>query len=296
MTPESISDYFESNVAGSKPELIESFPNPYGMIPVAVFYDTKIPRTGFWNYSPRDLVTINEMYNLHLVDLTYASSWSIHQTLFTNCRLQGDTGSMETMTDVPYNSVLPRQTGGDGKALLAGLSKVIQLDTTGVDNPFVKYEGPDINLNAPTEMFNRWVSDYASDWSVRIKAAGEGVANSGFQLIVEEMDNLELRQTRARMFESGFRRMFQVIKTVWNTHHAGTFGDDSELFITFEQPSLPVDNKSQEEVWSMKIKEGRATNVDYFIKVEGLSKEEAIAKDKEIKESFINNNTLNDEA
>ena len=40
--------------------------------------------------------------------------------------------------------------------------------------------------------------------------------------------------------------------------------------------------KSNEEVWSIRIKEGRASRIDYFIEVKGMSKEEAIAKVAEI--------------
>lgn len=65
--------------------------NTYGVVPAAVFYDTSIPRAGFWAEAPRDLVNVNEMYNLHLTDSEFTISWMKRPSLFTNCSLDGYT-------------------------------------------------------------------------------------------------------------------------------------------------------------------------------------------------------------
>ena len=141
-----------------------------------------------------------------------------------------------------------------------------------------------VDLQGPTNVLSLWVRDFAADWSVRIKMAGEGTAQSGFQLVVEEMDNLELRKQRSRMFEQGIRKMYHVVHKVYNTIHPNTFGEESELYCSFGEPKLPTDTKKEEEIWSIRINEGRATKVDYFMQVHHMSRDEAEEKVRQINE------------
>lgn len=277
-TKELIQDILVNEETGEE-NIINSIPNPFGIIPVAVFHDVNTPIFDFWNVIPTDLVQINELYNLHLTDSEYAASWSKLKTLFTNCKIV-TSEDMQMEAVIPYGSALPRSAPSQG-ALIGGPSKVIQIDTMGVESPFIEYKGPEVNLEPIDTMVNKWVSDFAQDWSVNVKMAGTGAADSGFKLIVEEMDNLELRRKRARMFEAGFSRLFKVIKTVVN-YFTPTYPDESVLFCKFAAPNLPVDTKLQEEVWSRKIAEGRASRKMYFMEVYGMSEDEAIAKIEEI--------------
>ena len=277
-TKELIQDILVNEETGEE-TIINSIPNPFNMVPVSVFHDLNTPIFDFWNVIPTDLVQINELYNLHLTDSEYAASWSKLKTLFTNCKIV-TSEDMQMDAVVPYGSALPRVAPSQG-ALIGGPSKVIQIDTMGVESPFIEYKGPEVNLEPIDQMVNKWVSDFAQDWSVNVKMAGTGAADSGFKLIVEEMDNLELRRKRAKMFEAGFSRLFKVIKTVTN-YFKPTYPEDAVLFCKFAAPNLPVDVKLQEEVWSRKIAEGRASRKMYFMEVYGMSEDEAIAKIEEI--------------
>ena len=259
--------------------IIQSVPNPFGIIPLVAFHDTNTPRCDFWNEIPVDLLQINDMYNLHITDSEYAASWSKLKTLFTNARIEADLGQTEEVQ--VYGSALPRTMPAQG-GLIGGPSRVIQIDTTGVDSAFVEYKGPEVNLEPIDNMFNKWVADFAADWCVNVKDANGGTADSGFKLIVEEMPNLELRKKRARMFEAGFKRLFKVIKAVVNTYKPGLFTEDAELFAQFSAPSLPVDLMEQENIWSRRIQEQRASRVDYLMEVKGLTRDEALAKVAEI--------------
>ena len=278
-TKDLIQDILVNEETGEE-SVLQSIPNPFGIIPVTAFHDTNIPVFDFWNNIPTDLLQINEIYNLNLIDSEYAASWAKLKTLFTNCKIV-TAEDMQMESVVPYGSVLPRQAPSQG-ALIGGPSKVIQIDTMGVDSPFIEYKGPEVNLEPIDNMINKWVSDFASDWSVNVKMAGEGAADSGFKLIVEEMDNLQLRKQRAKMFEAGFARLYQVIKAVVNAYMPGTYSDSSVCFAKFAAPNLPVDIKLQEEVWSRRIAEGRASRLDYFMEVHGMDKAEAQLKLEEI--------------
>lgn len=290
-TNELIEDWVEElGPHRAKATLVQSQVNPYGMIPAATFYDTKVPRVGYWNTIPSDLIHLNEAYNLYLVDLEFGSSWSIHKTLFTNARIEGQVSSSTNIEQV-HNSPLPRMTNSS-PGVVGGLSKVVQLDTAGVENPFVEFKGPEVDLEAPTKVMSNWVRDYAGDWGVRVKVAGEGTANSGFQLIVEEFDNIELKKTRAKMFSTGLQRVFDAIKGIWNYHFPGTFSDNVVCYAEFSEPSLPTDKKQDEEIWSLRLNEKRATPIDYYMEAWGLTKEEAEEKWMEVRSFWMTNGAV----
>jgi hypothetical protein len=150
------------------------------------------------------------------------------------------------------------------------------------DNIFLEYKGPDVVLTPIEEIFSKWVHDFAADWSVSLQTSCDGGATSGFQLIVEEMPNLELRKQRQKMFEAGFNRLYTVIAFVTQNIPGINLPLDGYLDVIFSAPALPFDEKAVEDVWSRRIIEGRASRVDYFMEVKGMSKEEALQKVAEI--------------
>lgn len=261
--------------------IISTIPNPFGIIPVAVFHDTNTPRTGFWNYIPEDLQQLNEMYNFHITDSEYAASWSKLQTLFTNAPINADIASQNIETVQNWGEQLPRQASSGSSNVKIGPSSVVFMDTSGVDSPFAEFKGPQVDLQPINDMFNKWVSDFAGDWSVNVQFGGNGAADSGFKLIVEELPNLELRKKRGKMMSEGLNRLFQVIKIVLSTYGFNFFSTDSIAYTEFLPPVLPVDEAQQEDIWSKKIAEGRATRIDYFM-AHGMSRIEAEQKVAEI--------------
>jgi hypothetical protein len=256
--------------------------NPYGMIPVAVFHDTNLPRENFWNVIPKDLIEINEIYNIHLSDSEYAAAWNKHQTAITNATIKADDSSPDFVEKQLYLNPLTRRVQAGGPAAIGGPGRIIELETVGGVAPYFEYKGPNSNLLPMDDMVKNWVIDFAQDWSVNASMAGNGSADSGFKLVVMEMPNLELRKKRQKMFESGFERLYEVVRDVVNTWQPGTFTENSELEVSFGQPELPIDEKLNEEVWSRKILEGRASRVDYFMEVKGMTKTEAEDKVSEI--------------
>jgi len=255
--------------------------NSYGFIPICVFYDTSTPRNTFWNPLSSDLISMNEMLNLHLTDAEFAISWAVRPTLFTNCKFVNEGGS--TNLEVSNRgSKLPRLEASL-PTVLGGPDRGIYLDSHGVDGPFIEYKTPNVEITAVSDAISGWISSVSQDWSVKIKTAGEGSANSGFQLVVEELDNLTLRQLRQKMFANGFKRMYKVLSKL-SVFTGLNMPYEYELFATFNDPKLPVNQKENEEVWSIRITEGRATVIDYFMQEKDMSKEEAEKKWQEIKQ------------
>lgn len=261
-------------------EVRNVIPNPYGIIPACPFHDTNVPREGAWNEIPEDLIEINDIYNLHLTDSEFASMWNKQPTLFTNAKIQGGTSEQYVETQV-FGEALPRWTPSGEPGFVGGPGTVVGIDSQG-ETVYLEYKKPEVSLMPLDDMVSKWVADFAGDWSVNIKLDGQGSkADSGFKLVVEEMPNLELRKHRQRMFEAGFKRLYEVIKVIAN-FHGWAFTEDSVLFVTFGKPELPIDEKLSEEVWSRRIAEKRASRLDYFMEAKGMSREEALAKIAEI--------------
>jgi hypothetical protein len=256
--------------------------NPYLMIPAACFHDTNIPRQGFWNPMPNDLVEVNEIYNIHISDTEYAAAWNKHQTAVTNAEIRADDSSPDFVEKQLYLNPLTRRVQAGGPAAIGGPGRIIHLETVSGQTTYFEYKGPQVDLLPMDEMFKNMVIDFAADWSVNASIAGNGSADSGFKLIVQEMPNLELRRKRQKMFEAGFERLFEVMKVVVNHWLPSTFSDNAELCVEFHNPELPVDEKNNEQVWSLKIAEGRASRIDYLMEVKGLDEDEALLKLQEI--------------
>ncbi|MGH6646220.1 hypothetical protein [Aquabacterium sp.] len=258
--------------------------NTFKAIPATVFYDTNIPRTGFWVEQDKSLVRLNEEINLHYTDSAFALMWQKMQTPVTNLHPAGSTDNRALGPIARGLDALGLSSAASqARTLLAGPGDVVVLDSQGVDNPFFDWKGPKADLVGLENVVNQWIKNYASDWSVRTKVDGEGSANSGFQLIVEELPNLDLRATRQRMFEQSFKRLYKVVARVYNTAlSAPVFSEDAELFAQFHKPKLPVDQNQQEIMWTQRINDGRATVIDYLIQEQGMTKDEADAKYLEI--------------
>ena len=257
-------------------------PNPYGIIPIATFNDTKKPRSGIWNTPGMDLVSMNEAYNLALTDSEWTISWCKKPTLFMiDCNLDGsEFDSIEVIE--PYMSALPR-LGPGTPSNVGGPGKAISLISSGNGNSSIQYLAPQVDIQSLDNVVNKWIESFCYDWSVRLNLASESRATSGFQVIVEELPNKELRQLRSKYFSAGFTRLFSHIKTILNTQKGfAVFPDSAMVEIEFPKLDLPTDDKSTEEVWDARINGNRASIIDYLIEEKDYSKQEAELKYQEI--------------
>jgi hypothetical protein len=258
--------------------------HPFKCVPIVAFYDTNVPRNGFWAPINHDLVELNEIVNVHLTETEWVMSWMKRPTAVTNCELVDTAETQSLSVGQPYKSGTPRMMANQG-GTTAGPNKTVFLNSAGVEGAFYDFKGPNVQLTPMDQVIDSWIRSYASDWSVRIKSAGDPAAASGFQLIVEEIDNLELRKTRQRMMEQGFRRLFRVVRDMTNLMTGQeVFSPTADIVVEFDDPFLPVNALEQENIWSLRIAEGRATEIDYFIDVLGKTKAEAMEHFEEIVE------------
>lgn len=277
-------DLIENEENGTKRVSIANrMPNPYGIVPITFFHDTRLPRKGIWNVPGMDLISINELYNLHITDAEYAISWSKFPNLIIIDAIVESSQDYEA-TEMLYPGELIPRTTFQPSDVMSGPSKAIVLQSNGDKNASVDYKTPEVNIQPLDLVVQNWVHQFSYDWSVRLNVAGEGNARSGFQLVVEELPNRELRQQRGKMMSYAFNKLFNVIKKVLAVQYGrDIFQPNSTIFIEFDQPELPVDEKAMEEVWDLRIAGNRATVVDYLQVVQGYPLEEAKQKYEEIK-------------
>ena len=279
-------DYFQPLFVGEgqSESVDEKIPNPFGIITAAVFHDTNTPRDGVWNKIPLDIMEINDIYNQSLTDSEFSMMHAKMPTLFTTGKVQGS--SLEARSEIQEtNSVFgQRMVSVLGEQLNGGPGDIVGVDTNG-EPLYLEYKGPTPEIKPFDDVVNQWVRDFAADWSVSMNSEGDGFGNvqSGFALMAKEIPNAELRKKRQRMFEAGFKRLYKVLLSINKVVPLG-LTENADLFASFAPPDIPVDEKSAENIWTQRIKEGRSSDVEYFIVQQGLSRAEAEAKVRQLAE------------
>ena len=234
--------------------LVDSQPNPEGFVPAFFVHDTNKPIYCAWNNPGTDLAHMNEMVNLHITDTEFAMAHQKNKTLFTNGMfVQPNSGHIMLPTALaghtdPGASYDTTNITQSGTPSLGGLGSIVQVESA--DNsrdPFIKFDGPVSDLSSLNDVMAQLIEDVAQDWNVNIKFGGAGSANSGFQLVVEEMDGLNLRAKQIQFYQAAFKIMYQMLQRMYPELPMG------ELLIQFAPPSLPVNEKEREENWVSKI-------------------------------------------
>lgn len=280
MTSDTIIDIMVE-LSTSKISITNTVENPYGIVPAGFMYDTKLPRSGVWPAIDSSLVSFNDAYNLHLTEAEFTMRWMMNPTMVMIDAGFDETSTNYTQEVLMYGEKLPT-TVPSTETANGGPGVIIGINSNGNGAARIEYVGPQVAITPIDDVYNQWSQQIAQDYSVNLSMSGKGTAASGFQLIVEEIPNLELRKQRQRVFEHGMKRLWPLMRTVLNVSSPYHFSEDLELFVEFSDPKLPVNAMEQEEIWSKRISEGRATIVDYFVQEHGLSVNEATAKVREI--------------
>lgn len=255
-------------------------PNPDGFVPASMFYDTAKPRQGVWPRISEDMISAQEMLNAHLTDLKFAMDRGLGATLvLQDLEVDGAEQAPHMVTVVNDRTNKPaRVANPEEEGLDLGIGSVLSLKTGKKSDGGSAYMlQANVNLQEQADIVRQMLQDLAGNWGVRLKTAGDGAASSGFQLVVEEMDNLQLREKRSKSFQAAFRRFYEVTRELYPEL------TDGELQVDFADPNLPVNKAEELKIWTDKINAGLASYEDYFEKVEGLSAEEASARALEIR-------------
>lgn len=204
--------------------------NPYGFVPAPMLHDSRPPLGRLWKYPGwEQLIQFSDGLNLFNTE-----------TLF-NARY-ASVGSPITNLELPDGFVL-------------GIDAPLSANTNDGSDPFFEFRTPTVNLEGIMGWLNKFKEAIADEWGVNLKFAGGSIADSGFKLVVEEFENIELRQKRivaAKVFER------DLYKTLAGMSEIENFGLDktARCFADFKEPALPVNNTEEWTITKEKLATG----------------------------------------
>lgn len=230
--------------------------NPYGATPFCAVWN-RVPTETFWVPGGEDLVTIQEAFNEKLTDLLYI------------LRMQGF-----------------------GVGFVKGMKG--ELSSVDPGTFFNLPEGGELgfaNTNAP-------VADTlaALDFLLKQAAVSNGLSasslttdptnESGVARIAGNRELEEMRRDDVELFRSYERRLFRLVRAVWNHHNpARKLSEKAELLVDFHDPKPAVDPDKQASTWDALLAMGVISPVDILMERNpDLSREEAKARLVEIQD------------
>lgn len=214
--------------------------NPYGIIPAAILHDTRPSLGDLWSY-PRweQLIAMSDGVNFFNTEALFNARY-------------GMVGSPVTNMEIPEGTVM-------------GIDAPKSFNSMGIESPFFNYEAPTTNIEAFHNWLGKFKETISDEWGVNLKFAGGSIADSGFKLVVEEFENIELRQTRivaARQFEED---LYQVFATMSAVHDWG-LDTNGRGVADFKEPKLPVNEQTDWLIAKEQLTLGMLSPKEYWLK------------------------------
>lgn len=230
--------------------------NPYGIIPVAPLFDVRIPSTGFYGRPAwEDLVSFNAAKNMFHIEAKFGSRFGLLGMPVTNAKI------------------------ADGTVMSP--DAIIQVVQTDPDIPiFFEFRAPQVQIDEFLPWLDGLTRDIGRSWGVTFEADGAGSADSGFKLIVKELPNTELRQTRrkaALQFEQELFNTLRIMHSV-DSPSAEQIPNEAKLKVEFTAPLNVVNEKEVHDIAKEDLALGTLSKVEYIMKRDKVSREDAEAK------------------
>ena len=217
----------------------------------------------YWGRFGADLVDATQSMNLQLGNM-----W---ETMFLQIHGQ------------PFGVNLGLKSGAK---LLVGAKHPIVAEKVQKDEvaPSLSFPKPDPDLVETRDIL---------DWFQKMNAGAYNLPPSAWSMdetrlsgFAKFMDNIELMETREEEIENWEaveQDLFTKSAIVWNTWNAGVAVDLAlEVRVTFPAVQIPETPTERTTRWSVAIKAGLASLVDYFREVEGLELDEAVKRAQEV--------------
>lgn len=218
---------------------ISSEPNPYGVLPFVPCWD-RMPTDSFWLGGGDDLITAQEAINLKLTDLLYTLQFQGFGVGWISGVNQGDITEYSEVKAGPGSLVQLPQDGKLGyEATKAPISEILE----------------------------------AIDWLAKQAAVSNGIPaaslstkpteESGVSKIVSNRELDELRRDDIALWAGYERRLFNLMRTVWNVHNPNKkLADGASLLVDFYDPRPVTSPKDQAETWDRLLAMGAISLVD----------------------------------
>jgi hypothetical protein len=219
----------------------------------------------YWGRFGADLVDATQTMNVQLGNLWETMTHQTHgQPLFINIDLE------------------------DGSKPLIGSKHPFVVKKVMKDEvePNIKFPKPDPDFAEVRDVL---------DWFLKLNAGAYGLPPSAWSMdeqrlsgFAKFMDNIELMESREEEIEN-WQRVEQDLLTksaiVWNTLKLGT-PVPIELEVELEFPEVKIPETPTEKItrWTLAIKAGAASLVDYFVEEKGMDEEKALERAQAVAE------------
>ena len=214
---------------------IESAANPYGVLPFLSVFDYPPPSSSFWLPGGDDLVSLQEAINLKLTDLLYLLSTQSFGVGY----IKGGQGGGSLKVD-PGALVELQENGEIGFAnQQARIEEVV-----GAIDKLIKWACVSHGLSAAS-------------------MSTDPQEASGLSKLVDTRELSEMRSEDVALWRSYEKRLFQLIRVVWNGHNpTKKLSESATLKVDFCDPKPETDPKTQAEAWEKLLGFGVISPVD----------------------------------
>ena len=257
---------FDAN-ARAIPELAnEDGENPYGIIPVAWFRDDW-PERMFWNEGTDDLINAQIQVNVKITELNNL----IKMQSFSVPVIIGDNPKGNVSVD-PSNFIsIP-------------LSDASQHGT-----PDFKFVSPDPKIAELIDAIKESITRIAFNWGISPDQFRlSGTPSSGFALRLQNLRLIERRQDDVDLYAVWEQDLFNVMRTVWNTHVQASrkIPEDAVMAINFAELDFSEDPMLEARHWDELIRAGVKNRAQWQMSIDHDIKtvDEAVERIKENRE------------
>lgn len=231
-------------------------PNPYGTIPYQTVWN-RVPTDSYWTPGAADLVSLQEAFNEKLTDLLYV------------LRMQGFgvgyvKGMKTELTNVDPGRFFNLPTDGE-----LGYAKTNAPVTESLEVLDFLLKQAAVSNGLPASSLTTDPSE-----------------ESGVAKVAGNIELEELRRDDIELFRAYERRLFRLIKTVWNHHNPGRkISEKAELMIDFYDQKPTISADKQAATWDQLLTMGVISPVDIMLERNpDLSRDEAKVRLVEIQD------------
>ena len=259
--------------------------NPYGIIPAVPFFNSD-PAHYYFLPVNEPLLYANHASNMRLTDLNHIAKFqSFGIPVVSGVERPSSTRQGRPVDDlnVLKGGTAQSRFGGmggfaglgaggsfrsydagfgifrDGNADAASLGFTLGPDTAvavGEKGDF-KFAHPNADITGLIKVIQSMTDMVRINHGLRPKYQ-DSLPSSGFALLMEKIGVIEDNIRRSKLFREREQQLFQVVKKLWNTHHAKSgdekFSEEAQLNVTYVTPKFPVDPKTEMESLAMENK------------------------------------------
>jgi len=215
--------------------------NPYGVLPFLPVWDYPPTSSEFWLPGGDDLISLQEMINLKITDLSYL----IRQQSFGVGWIKSGKGGGQVRADPGTLIELPldKDSGIGFESQKAEIKEVVDA----IDR-LIKWAAMSNGLSVST---------------VDTKSTREFSAAAK---VVDTEELRELREDDKTLWRTYEKKLFELIRVIWNRHNPKEkISEDAKLFIDFYDPKISTNQKDQVAQWEFLLNIGTISPVDIVL-------------------------------